>query len=226
MLDISALKDVVFFAGLPDEELRALASSLEPRRFDQGAIIFDQGSPGGAMYIIESGQVRIFVYGELGQEMTVNVYGAGDVFGELALLDDLPRSAGAMAIESTQTLILHRNDLLRHLQAYPAMALRIIEVLSTRLRYTTVYLESLAFLTIQDRVAARLLDLADRYGTGADHCEIGLQLTQAELASWVGATRESVNKALGHLRDQGLIQLTGKQIVILDRAALRPRGPE
>ena len=98
-----------------------------------------------------------------------------------------------------------------------------MEVLSTRVRYTTDYAESLAFLDVYGRVAAKLLELADRYGVQKEGIEIELRLTQAELASLVGATRESVNKVLGAFRDQGLIEVEGQRITILDRQGLKRR---
>ncbi|MBU0496277.1 MAG: Crp/Fnr family transcriptional regulator [Chloroflexi bacterium] len=218
----SALRSVLFFADLSDQELRVLADSLEKRTFSKGMVIFHKHSPGDTMYIIESGKVRIFILSEFGQEISFNVYGPGDVFGELAILDGLPRSAGAVALERTETLTLHRDDFLRHLGVHPEMAQSIIKVLSARLRYTTAYVEGLAFLGVQDRVAAKILELDERYGT-EEGIDIGVQLTQAELAGLVGATRESVNKALGDLRDQGLIRLEGQRITILDRLGLENR---
>jgi len=223
MSKITALRNVPFFAGLPDQELEALANSLKKRTFGKGMIIFHKGSPGQSMYIIESGKVRIFILSESGQEISVNIYGPDDTFGELALLDGLSRSAGAVAMEQTVTLTLHRDDFLRHLEAYPQMAQSIIEVLSTRLRYTTTYAESLAFLDVYGRVAAKLLELAERYGVQKEGIEIELRLTQAELASWVGATRESINKVLGTFRGQRLIEVEGQKITILDRQGLKKR---
>jgi CRP/FNR family cyclic AMP-dependent transcriptional regulator len=223
MSKITALRNVPFFAALSDQELEALAESLERRTFGKGMIIFHKDSPGHTMYIIESGKVRIFILSESGQEISVNIYGPGDTFGELALLDGLPRSAGAVAVERTVTLTLHRDDFLRHLEIYPRMAPSIIEVLSTRLRYTTTYAESLAFLDVYGRVAAKLLELAERYGVQKEGIEIELRLTQSELASWVGATRESVNKVLGTFRGQGLIEIEGKKITISDQQGLKKR---
>jgi CRP-like cAMP-binding protein len=220
---MTMLRNVPLFAGLSDQELEVLADSLGKRTFGKGMIIFHRDSPGQTLYIIESGKVRIFILSESGREISVNIYGPGDVFGELALLDGLPRSAGAIALEKTVTLTLHRDDFLRHLEAYPRMAKSIMEVLSTRLRYTTAYAESLAFLDVYGRVAAKLLELADRYGVQKEGIEIELRLTQAELASWVAATRESVNKVLGTFRDQGLIKVEGQRITILDRRELKRR---
>ena len=226
MSKVTMLRKVPLFAGLSEQELEVLADSLGKRTFGKGMIIFHKGSLGQTLYIIESGKVRIFILSESGQEISVNIYGPGDVFGELALLDGLPRSAGAVVMEKTVTFTLHRDDFLRHLEAYPRVAKSIMEVLSTRLRYTTIYAESLSFLNVYGRVAAKLLELADRYGVqkdGKDGIEINLRLTQAELASWVVATRESVNKVLGTFRDQGLIEVEGQRITILDLPGLKRR---
>jgi CRP-like cAMP-binding protein len=217
------MRDVPLFAGLSDQELDALAGSLGRRTFAKGMIIFHKGSPGRTMYIVESGKVRIFTLSESGQEVTLNIYGPGEVFGEFSLLDGLPRSAGAVALEKTVTLTLHRDHFFQHLEANPSMARGIIEVLTARLRFTTEHAESLAFLDVYGRVAMRLLDLAGRYGTGEDGTELDLRLTQTELATWVAATRESVNKVLGAFRDQGLIAVEGHKITILDLEGLERR---
>jgi CRP/FNR family cyclic AMP-dependent transcriptional regulator len=210
------MRNVPLFAGLSEQELHHLARSLGRRTFAKGAIIFHKASSGQTMYIIESGKVRIFTLSESGQEVTLNIYGPGDVFGEFSLLDGLPRSAGVVAMEKTVTLTLHRDHFLQHLEASPSMARSIIEVLTARLRFTTGHAESLAFLDVSGRVAMRLLDLAGRYGTEKASIELDLRLTQGELATWVAATRESVNKALGTFRDQGLIAVEGQRITILD----------
>jgi len=223
MSKVAMLRNVPFFTGLSDQEIEVLVESLGRRTFGKGMIIFHKDSPGQAMYIIESGKVRIFILSESGQEISVNIYGPGDVFGELALLDGSPRSAGAVAMEKTVAFTLHRDDFLQHLEACPRMARNIIEVLSARLRYTTAYAESMSFLDIYGRVAVKLLELADRYGVQKEGIEIELRLTQTELASWVGATRESVNKVLGTFRDQGLIEVEGQRITILDRPGLKRR---
>ncbi|MGD9047496.1 MAG: Crp/Fnr family transcriptional regulator [Anaerolineae bacterium] len=220
MSKVTMLQKVSFFSRLTGQELEALAGSLIKRTFGKGTIIFHKGSPGRSLYIIESGRVRIFLLSSSGQEISVNVYGPGDVFGELALLDGLPRSAGAVVMERTVVHTLHREDFLRLLEGSPRLAESVIQDLSSRLRYTTACLEQQAFLDVNGRVAAKLLELADRYGLQGAGTEIGLRLTQTELASWVSARRESVNKVLGGFREQGLIEVDGQRITILDRDGL------
>ncbi|MCB0001217.1 MAG: Crp/Fnr family transcriptional regulator [Anaerolineae bacterium] len=221
MTRLDLLRQTTLFAGLTDVELDALALDLRRHSFAPGVIIFHRDAPGNALYLVESGRVRIFLLSETGQEITLNFHGAGDCFGELALLDGLPRSAGAITMEQTVVHSLHRDDFLRHLHAHPHIAESILEVLSRRLRQLTDYTENLAFLDVYDRVASKLLDLALRYGVQDGGIRIDLSLTQGELATWVVASRERVNKVLGLLRDRGLINLDGKSIIILDLDGLR-----
>ena len=217
------LRSTPLFASLPDDELDVLGRSLGKRTFGKGMIIFHRGSPGQTLYIIETGLVRIFSLSESGQELTVNLYGPGELFGEMAVLDARTRSAGALCMERTVTHTLHRDVFVRCLQRNPTLAYGIIELLSARLRYTTYHLESLAFLDVYGRVADKLLELADRFGGRGQSARLDLHLTQSELASWLAASRESVNKVLGQFRDQGLIAVDGQEITILDRDGLQDR---
>jgi CRP-like cAMP-binding protein len=217
------LKSVQLFASMPEGELEALARFLGKRTFGKGMIIFHSGSPGQTLYIIESGLVRIFSLSETGQELTVNLYGPGEVFGEMAVLDDRPRSAGALCMERTVTHTVHRDLFVRSLERNPPLGRAMIELLISRLRYTTTYLESLAFLDVYGRVAAKLLELGKRAGGQGKGVALDLRLTQAELATWVAASRESVNKVLSSYRDQGLIAVNGQEVTILDAEGLKDR---
>ncbi len=223
MPGIEALRKVPLFQGLVDAELEALSACLVKHVFARGVFLFHNDSPGHTLYVIESGRVRIFVVSEAGQEITLNVYGPGEVIGELGFLDGLPRSAGAVAMTPVTVLALRREDFYSQLEAHPRLAIRIIELLAGRLRHTTAYAESLAFLDVVGRVAVRLLELADRFGASAADQQgqaLDLQLTQTELASWVVSSRETVNKILVAFREQGLIDLAGPRITILDRQGL------
>lgn len=220
MSKIALLRKAPLFANLSDQDLALLAENIHRRNFARGMIIFHKGSLGQSLYLIESGQVRIFIISEDGQEITVNLYGPGECFGELSMLDGLPRSAGAIAMEDTVTFNLHRDDFLHNLEKNPCIALNILQVISMRLRYTTIQAESFAFMDAYGRVAAKLLELAERYGVESNGVEIDLQMTQSELASWVAISRESVNKVLAAFRDQEMISIQRGKIVILDRENL------
>jgi CRP/FNR family transcriptional regulator len=219
-VDLVSCNDL--FAGLPDEVTQTLAAQLGQRTFARGMVIFHKGSPGQRLYLIHSGQVRIFVLSSDGHEITLNLLGPGECFGELAMLDGGPRSASAIAQERTAVYTLERQAFLDLVETHPALARRAMELVTHRLRHLTAHVESLSFLDITGRVAACLLDLAERHGQPVE-TGVVLQshLTQAELASYAGATRESVNKALGILRDAGLVRQEGNTLTILDVAGLR-----
>lgn len=174
MYTTALLRDVPLFAGMTEQELSLLAGSLGKRTFAQGMIIIHKDGLGQKLYIIESGRVRIFVLSESGQETSMNVYGPGDVLGELWLLDGLPRSAGAVALEKTVAVTLQRQDLLRHLETHPRMCQRIIETLSKRLRNTTAFDESLAFLDVHGRVATNRESVSKVLGAFRDQNLIGI----------------------------------------------------
>ncbi len=220
---IDNLRNLPLFVGLTDSELAEVAACLVTRTFGKGVFIFHKDSPGQTLYLIESGRVRIFVLSESGQEISLNMYGPGEVIGELGFLDGKPRSASAVATEPTIAYALRREDFFQRLEAHPRLAMSLLELLAARVRYTTVYAESLAFLDVNGRVATRLLELGDRFGVQSARgsgLELDLALTQAELASWVASSRETVNKILSTFRDQGLIEMVGQKITILDRLGL------
>lgn len=218
---LDVLRRVPLFADLRDEEMQELAACLGRRAFARDMILFHKGSPSQALYLIESGAVRAFALSETGQEITLDVYGPGDCFGETALLDGQMRCAGAITLEPTVVYTLQRDDFLRCLERHPRVARRALALLADRLNHLTAFAEHLAFLDVPGRVAAVLLELAERYSVDEGRIEISLHLTQAELSSWACASREMVNRCLGDLRDQGLIKIEGKAITILDLGGLK-----
>jgi CRP/FNR family transcriptional regulator/CRP/FNR family cyclic AMP-dependent transcriptional regulator len=223
MSAIDVLNRVPLFADLHDDELRAVAARLGKRIFAEDMILFHKGSPSQALYLIESGSVRAFALSNAGQEMTLDIYGPGECFGETALVDGQMRSAGAMTLERTVIYTLQREDFLYCLERHPAVARRALALLADRLNRLTAFTEHLAFLDVTARTAAVLLELAEHHGVDAGHSEIGLHLTQADLASYCVASRVMVNKVLGLLRNEGLIKIDGQAITILDAEGLRRR---
>jgi CRP/FNR family transcriptional regulator, cyclic AMP receptor protein len=215
------LHRVSLFADLHEDELAALDSCLGSRVFAKDMILFHKGSPAQSLYLIESGAVRIFALSDTGHEITLDVYGPGECFGETALLDDNLRSTGAMALERTVVHTLRRDDFLRCLELHPQVARRVMELLAHRLEHATAYAENLVFLDVAGRVAVALLELATRHVVDRGSIQLDLHLTQAELASWVCASREMVNRVLVAYRDQGLITMAGHTIAVLDLAGLK-----
>jgi CRP/FNR family transcriptional regulator/CRP/FNR family cyclic AMP-dependent transcriptional regulator len=219
------LRQAPLFRDLGDKLLEGLAAHLRRRTYRRGTIIFHKDQAGDALYIVESGRVRIFLPAEGGEELTIDDSGPGDVFGEMALLDGQARSASADASEDTVTFTLGREEFQKHLATSPELAAALIALLSTRLRRVMAYTETLAFLDVQGRLARALLDLAERHGarTEGGGVEVDLDLTQTELARMVGATRERVNRALASFRSQGVLELRGKRTVIRDPKRLKDR---
>jgi CRP-like cAMP-binding protein len=218
---LAVLRRVSLFADLSETALASLAAHLRRRPFRKDTIIFHQDQAGDALYLVESGRVRMFRSAESGQEITIDTLGPGDFFGEMVLLDGLPRSASALAEEECVTYTLARQDFQRQLAQSPEMASALLRTLSARLRKQMHYAETLAFFDVQARVRHVLVDLAGRYGVKEDGgVMLDVEVTQGELATMVGATRERVNRALASLRAQGVIEVRGRRMVILDPARL------
>jgi CRP/FNR family cyclic AMP-dependent transcriptional regulator len=222
---IEFLKHLPLFANLPEAELATLAQDFSVRHFQQGEAIFFQGDPGQALYLIETGRVRIYVQDESGQETSVIFYGAGDIFGELAAIDGLPRSASAIAADETTVHVLSRERLRAHLLASPQLAYNFTQALAVRVRYSTLQVGSLTLHDVPSRLARKLLELAQGYGrVETNGVRIDMPLTQSDLASLIGATRESANKALGNFKRSGYIRIDQNHITIIDPEALREIG--
>lgn len=220
----SALAQVSLLGELSPRELDELSVSLRRRRYRKGEVILVQGEPGTTMYLIESGRVRIAATSAQGKEVILALRGPGEFFGEMALLDGEPRSADAIAHEASTLLLLERTDFKRYLEARPKLAIRMLAAISRRLRQSTQMVEDAAFLDVPGRLARVLLDLASSHGKQTEQgIVITSRLTQSELASMVGATRESVNKWLGSYERLGLLRRSGSSITVLNPDLLRKR---
>jgi CRP/FNR family transcriptional regulator, cyclic AMP receptor protein len=218
------LQSVPLFHGLPPAVIEDLAARARRRRFAAGEVIFHEGDPGRSLCVLDSGRIKITAASEQGQEALLAVVGPGEFFGELALFDDSPRSADAVAIESTQTLNLTREDFLKVLDQYPAVARHLLAVLARTIRRLTAELSDIVFLDVDSRIAKRLLDLAESHGQDtAEGRLIALALSQAEIGQMVGATRESVNQCLRRFQSAGLIKVARQKIVVLKPDALQRR---
>jgi len=216
---LEAVRRVSLFRALDDAHVKLLAGMLRERRYKKGELIFDQGEPGDSLFLIVSGRVRIFLASPDGREATIRILEPGTSFGELAVLDRAPRSAGVMAYDDTVVLALYRDDFMTLLRASFPLVEHVIQLLAERVRYNTAYTERLAFLSVPGRVAALLVPLADSalVGTGS----VRLALTQQELADFANTTREWVNRALRDFADRGLVRLERGAVIVLDRPGLR-----
>jgi CRP/FNR family transcriptional regulator, cyclic AMP receptor protein len=222
----AALECMPLFRDLAREDLAALAATVRTQRYRRGDLIFRQGDPGDGLYVVLSGRVRIWTTGNGGGEAILATLRPNEFFGALALLDGAPRSASATAVAATQTLTVPRERFRQLIDVDPAIRDHVIVQLTKEIRRLTTHVEELHFLDIAGRLAARLVRLAEEQGAPASGEEITLDgpITQGELAAMVGSTRQSVNKLLGWLVDDGLVRLDRDAIVILDLPGLR-RAP-
>ena len=220
----SYFKQVDIFASLSDADLQDLMTVARRRTFRAGEVICHRDDPGQVLYIIKEGKVKISLISPDGQEISLVVFGPGDCVGELALLDGEPRSADVIALERVECYTLQRSDFHKTVMKNPTIAIHVLEVLSRRLRRMNKQVEDLIFLDVYGRVAKKLLELADEHGQQTDEGTlINVRLTQQELASMVGASRESVNKVIGYFTDKQYISTDRHKITIRRMADLQRR---
>jgi CRP-like cAMP-binding protein len=201
------------------DELLALASV---ECFKAQDVVFNKGDPGDRLYAILKGRVGINTVSREGKEIFLNILDAGEVFGEIALLDGKERTAGAVAMEPAELLKIGRSEFLPFLERHPRLCIRLMAVLCERLRWTSDIIEDTIFLDIPRRLAKRLLTLAERHGESADGgVKIRIKLSQEALAQMLGATRESVNKGVKSLQECGAINYESGYMVVQDLDLLR-----
>ena len=216
------LAGLTLFADLEAQQLEHIAQRVQRRTFALGVTLFHQDMPGTMMYMIEMGSVRVISIGRTGQELTLNVLGPGEIFGELSILDGQQRSATAITLVPIVVWLLSQADLNEFMSKYPPVNQAMIQILVERVRATARRLEAMTFQDVLGRLAFELLSLADRSGQPYEQgIEITIPLTQVDLASMVGATRESVNKAVSVLRSKELINVDGTRWFLLDPAGIQ-----
>jgi CRP/FNR family cyclic AMP-dependent transcriptional regulator len=219
---VESLAAIPFFVGLDAAALERVASGARSRRFRRGEVIFHVGDPGDALFVIVSGDVKISLPSETGDEAILATLRPGDVFGELALLDGAPRSATATALTPTDTVVLPRDRFRELIATEAGVRDALLASLAGELRRLTTHVEELHFLDMTGRLAARLVRLAQEGGTpeGGGSIRLRANLTQGDLASMVGCTRQSVNKLLGQFTDEGFIRQERQGILVLDLPGL------
>lgn len=211
------LRTQSLFADLNEEQLEQISMRIQRRTFAPGVTLFHQDMPGTMMYMIESGSVRVISIGLTGQELTLNVLGPGEIFGELSILDGEQRSATALTLDNTVVWLVSQSDLKEFMMDFQSVNQAMIQILVERVRATARRLEAMTFQDVLGRLSYELLSLAERSGVPREEgIEITIPLTQVDLATMVGATRESVNKAVSVLRDQKVVEVDGTRWIILD----------
>jgi CRP-like cAMP-binding protein len=214
------LKSLVF-SQLSAEDLDQLGKFAKSKRVAAKEVIFHKAEPGNQMSLIVSGRVKLSTLSEEGKEMMFGILEAGELFGEIALLDGEERSAAVTAIEPTELLVIERRDFIPFLERHPKVAIKLLATLAARLRLTDEMFEDTLFRNLPSRLAKRFLSLATDYGqeTSAG-VQIKLKLSQGEIGNLVGTSRESVNKQIRAWEEQGFISFKKGYITIKDSAAL------
>jgi CRP/FNR family cyclic AMP-dependent transcriptional regulator len=214
------LATVPLFSGLQRDEIQRFADLTRERAYPKGSVILFQDDPGDSLFVLRAGRVKVVLIGEDGREVILGVLEPGAHFGELALIDDQPRSAHVIAMEDAQLLILRREDFRRRVEANPTVAWALLTELSRRLRRADVKIGGLVLLDVPGRIARLLLDLANETGTDA----IDKPLTHQTIAQMIGASRETVSRAMKEFQDAGLITVERRRIAVGDRDALEKRS--
>ena len=214
------LATIPLLSGLPEEELERFAELTRERSYPKGSVILFQDDPGDSLFVLRAGRVKVVLIGEDGREVILGVLEPGAHFGELALIDDQPRSAHVIAMEDAQLLVLRREDFKRRVEANPTVAWALLTELSRRLRRADVKIGGLVLLDVPGRIARLLLDLADETGSA----QIEKPLTHQTIAQMIGASRETVSRAMKDFQDTGLIRVERRRIAIGDRDALEKRA--
>lgn len=221
------LANIPLFKGLTNRERMRLTGSLRERSFEAGSMVFHQGDPGDALYLVKSGLVRIYTGGRgTGFETSVILFGRpGDVFGELAVIDGQPRSASAKALEDTTVYLMGRENFQYHMEMMPKLAFNFMSLMSRKMRRSTQHLDSMASQNVSERLANLLIRLMDEFGTKhGDDIVLDISLNQTELASLIGATRESTNRAMRQLKQQHIVQQENGKLLVRNYGALRQMG--
>lgn len=201
------LGDVPIFAALTKEEREELASRMRVRHFARDEVVFHREDPSGHFFVIVAGTVKLAVQDDSGRVVVIAILRGGNVFGELELFDDLPRSVTVTAITETQVLALGRDDFFEVLERHPRAMRFMLTLLARTIRDTARRIEDLVFLDLPSRVAKSLLDLRADHGATSE-----IHLTQEDIAAFVGATRASVNRVLADLEQQGIIEIGRRHI--------------
>lgn len=218
------LSGLPLFSALDDDAGAALRVAMRREPFARGAVVFDEGDPGDKLYAVIDGKVKLARTAPDGRENLQAVLGPGEMFGELSLFDPKPRTAGAVAVTDSVLASLAHDALRPWITGRPDVAVLLLQALAQRLRRTNDVLADLVFSDVPARVAKALLGLADRFGQRtAEGVHVAHDLTQEELAQLVGASRETVNKALADFSARGWLRVESRAVLILDIEGLSRR---
>ncbi|HEV7935660.1 MAG TPA: Crp/Fnr family transcriptional regulator [Actinomadura sp.] len=223
--DIDVLSRAPLFEALDDQGAKALRANVGEVRLARGQTLFNEGETGDRLYVVLDGKIKLTRTAPDGRENLLSVLGPSEMFGELSLFDPRPRTASAIAVTECRLAGLGHDDLRPWLTGHPEVAVHLLRALAQRLRKTNDVMADLVFTDVPGRVAKALLDLAERFGQPSETgIHVHHDLTQEELAQLVGASRETVNKALADFAGRSWLRIEARAVVILDIERLRRRS--
>jgi CRP/FNR family transcriptional regulator, cyclic AMP receptor protein len=209
------LRTVPLFSELSDEAIASLGRLASRRRYPRDTVVFFENEEGDCLFMILEGRIKVTILGDDGREIILTMLGPGDLFGEMALLDNEPRSATAIAVEESELLLLQRSDFQAVVGENPGISSALIKVLSARLRRANHQIQTLALLDVYGRVARVILDMAREEGRRLKDGRIAFRrATHQEIANRIGTTRETVTRMLKDLERQGLVRIEGREIIL------------
>ena len=214
------LATVPLFAGLQRDALNEFVAITREKAYPKGSVILFEDDPGDSLYVVRQGRVKVVLVGEDGREVILGVLGVGEHFGELSLIDEQPRSAHVIAMEDAQMLVLRREDFKARVERSPAVAWALLQGLSRRLRRADEKIGWLVLLDVPGRIARLLLDAASEGGSD----KIEKPLTHQTIAQMIGASRETVSRAMKEFQESNWIAVERRQIQLTDRPALEQRA--
>lgn len=219
------MRKAPLFAALDDDAAEALLSTMTRTKIARGQELFHEGEQGDSLHVITAGKVKLGRRSADGRENLLAILGEGEMLGELSLFDPGPRTATATAIADTELVGLSHPDMTAYLGTRPEIAMTMLSALAARLRRTNEALGDLVFTDVPGRVAKALLDLSRRFGQpSSEGTLVAHDLTQEELAQLVGASRETVNKALADFSSRGWIKLEARAVTLMDTERLQRRA--
>jgi len=209
------LRNVSLFATMNERDMEVISKIIFINTYAKGEVIFQEGEKGDSLYIVLKGQVKVCLYDEDGREYILAAIGKDGFFGELALIDELPRSANVRTLEVSELLIIRRHDFTRLLMENPTITIAILKVLSRRLREADERIKWLAFLSVEGRVLKYLLGIGEKEGVKVkDYIIIEKGPTQIDIASSCGCSRETVSRMVKSLVKKGILSVRKRQYTL------------
>ena len=223
--DEAVVRRAPLFSALDDAEASSLRESMVLVKVSKGNTLFKEGDDGNRLYVVLEGKLKLGITSNDGRENLLSILGPGEMFGELSLFDPGPRTATATAVTDARLLSLAHDQVIGWVSEHPKVSLQLLGRLAQRLRRSNEVLADLVFSDVPGRVAKAIMDLSERFGVKkADGLYVNHDLTQEELAQLVGASRETVNKALADFAGRGWVRLEPRSVVVLDIDRLSKRG--